>query len=60
MEDDVTQVHETTAYQGQKFDLIGFSDYFPFGLRQMYEAASSINRMLVIRRAAEEVSASQA
>ena len=26
----------------------------------MYEAASSINRMLVIRRAAEEVSASQA
>ena len=26
----------------------------------MYEAASSINKMLVIRRAAEEVSASQA
>ena len=24
---------ETTAYQGQKFDLIGFADYFPFGLK---------------------------
>ena len=24
---------ETTAYQGQKFDLIGFKDYFPFGLK---------------------------
>lgn len=36
-------VHETTAYNGQKFDLIGFSEYFPFGLKQVYAAASSIN-----------------
>ena len=28
-----TTVQETTDYQGQKFDLIGFSDYFPFGLK---------------------------
>ena len=28
-----TTLQETTAYQGQKFDLIGFSDYFPFGLK---------------------------
>ena len=33
LEDEVSQVHETTVYNGQKFDLIGFSDYFPFGLR---------------------------
>ena len=34
-------MHETTAYNGQKFDLIGFSEYFPFGLKQVYAAASS-------------------
>ena len=33
LEDEGSQVHETTAYNGQKFDLIGFSDYFPFGLK---------------------------
>lgn len=39
MEEDImadaqqTTVQETTDYQGEKFDLIGFSDYFPFGLK---------------------------
>ena len=33
LEDEGSQVHETTAYNGQKFDLTGFSDYFPFGLK---------------------------
>ena len=28
-----TTLLETTAYQGQNFDLIGFKDYFPFGLK---------------------------
>ena len=37
---------ETTAYQGQKFDLIGFADYFPFGLKQMYAAGASLSKML--------------
>jgi len=46
-------VQETTAYQGQKFDLIGFSDYFPFGLKQVNWAVTSINQML--SRADEEV-----
>ena len=32
-EDDIANTQETTAYQGQNFDLIGFSDYFPFGLK---------------------------
>ena len=40
-------VHEATGYQGQKFDLIGFADYMPFGLKQVFAAgASSINQML--------------
>ena len=39
-------VQEQNTYQGQKFDLIGFSDYFPFGLKQVYAAASSLNQML--------------
>ena len=40
MEDDIelletppAVVQEQNTYQGQKFDLIGFSDYFPFGLK---------------------------
>ena len=60
MDDDVEQVHEATAYQGQKLDLIGFGDLFPYGLRQVYEAATSIKRTVVSMRTAEEQSASQA
>ena len=42
----VQTVQETTAYQGQKFDLIGFSEYFPFGLKQVYGAVSTLNQIL--------------
>lgn len=33
-------------FQGEKFDLGGFSEYFPFGLRQVFQAATSLNQML--------------
>lgn len=52
-------VQETTAYQGQKFDLIGFSDYFPFGLKQVYAAASSLNQMLHAHNREEEAKVSK-
>ena len=34
---------ENDRYKGQKFDLSGFSEYFPFGLKQVYQAATSFN-----------------
>jgi len=50
VDEDITETpsnpQETTAYQGQKFDLIGFADYFPFGLKQVYAAGASLSKML--------------
>lgn len=34
-------LQEPTMYQGEKFDLIGFAEYFPFGLKQVYAAANT-------------------
>ena len=57
---DSTLLQEPTTYQGEKFDLIGFSEYFPFGLKQVYAAANTqLNKILGAPEEEEEAKASK-